>query len=145
MLFSNANIQFFRDVLDKCKHVTTLWVLADSLSVCPERIAEFFSLMNTKFIDRLTKIFINTNFFDLKDRDNKSLTLSIFSCDVSKMLELINLLLQKYNLSERNPEIYTKTYISEEDVDIATMLSKYIKEQSLENGEPQLIFPNSFG
>ena len=125
MLHDNAKSQFFRDVLDKCKHVTTLHLNSSDECYNSEDVDKFFSLMNRDFIDRLTTIIINYDEFSLNNTDNNSLILSIFASSDSEALEITNLLLHKYNLSGRNPQIYVYIFCPEdvEDHDITVPLS----------------------
>ena len=121
--------QFFRDVLDKCKHTKTLHLngpafIADRNHV-DQHVDQFFSLMNRKLIDGLRTITINNDNFNLKDTDNNSFSLSIQSFTEAEALKMTNLLLCKYNLSERNPHIYMKIIIGldEDNRDLTTALS----------------------
>ena len=88
--------------------------------------------MYREFIDRLTTIIINQDYIDLIDIRNNSLTLSICAYGDSDALEMTNLLLQKYNLSERNPQIYVKIDITSFGADITSMLSIPISELHIE-------------
>ena len=118
------SVQFIHDVLDKCKHITTLHLDNGNLHLDVDDVDNFFSLMNRDFIDRLTTIIINHDHFKLKEADNNSLIVSILCYD-SEALQMTNLLLQKYNLSERNPQIYTLIINAgyAEDYDITFALS----------------------
>ena len=120
----HSTIQFFLDVLDKCKHITSLHVRISS------DVAFFFGLMKKDMIDRIKTIIIGQDVFKLKEVNNNSLTLSIDSYD-SDVLQIMNLLLQKYNLAERNPQICMYIRIKAATCDITPFLSKYIKELSL--------------
>ena len=119
--------QFFRDTLNKCKlivvlHVTSYLVVTRASAVS-DRILE---LMNTDLVDRLTEFIIGRGIFILENIDNNSLALSLdVPCDDA--LETMNLLLQKYSLTQRNPQIYMlidTVYAC----DLTTFLSKYTKE-----------------
>ena len=122
------SIQFFRDVLNKCKQITTLQYDGLFYFAESENIEEFLSLVNRDFIDRLTTIILGNDYFKLKNIDNNSLTLSINAKD-DEALAIMNLLLQKYSLSERNPQIYAFIFNANLDnIDITIMSSKHSKE-----------------
>ena len=119
--------QFFRDTLNKCKlivvlHVTSYLVVTRASAVS-DRI---LGLMNIDLVDRLTEFIIGRRIFKLENIDNNSLALSLdVRCDDA--LETMNLLLQKYSLTQRNPQIYMlidTVYAC----DLTTFLSKYTKE-----------------
>ena len=59
--------------------------------------------MKENFIDKLMTISIGGNIFKLKEIDNNSVTLLI---ETHYDVQLMNLLLQKYNLAHRDPHIY---------------------------------------
>ena len=58
-------------------------------------------------MDRLTKFIIGPDTFNLKETDNNLLIWSI-DTHYDDALEIMNLLVQKYNLSHRNPQIYLR-------------------------------------
>ena len=132
MLFSpetygHSVFQFFRDILDKCNHVTTLHVHnGQFVNTFLEAVDYFFGLMAKGFIERVTKIIIGRATFEMKDINSYSLILSI-DAHSNDLSTIMNLLLQKYNLSHRNPQLYM--YIIMRGVcDMTTLFSKYSKE-----------------
>ena len=83
--------------------------------------------MTSNFFDRLKKIFIGPDSFKLKETDNDSLTWSI-DTTYHGALQTINLLLQKCDLSKRNPQIYLKIKgLLKEFTDITPLLCRYVK------------------
>ena len=72
----NSIIEFFHDVLNKCKHVTTLHIARHSRVKPKYRhrmissstvLDQILGLMNGDLIDRLTKVIIGHDTFQLKD------------------------------------------------------------------------------
>ena len=79
---SHSTYQFLHDALNKCKHVTTLylWEFAGRYkyrAITLKDFDQFFGLMETNFMDKLTKIIINRDTFELKDINNDPFVLSI--------------------------------------------------------------------
>ena len=130
-------IKFFHDILSKCKHVTSLHVHHSQLITIAKRcIEQFFELTGNDLTDRMTTIIIGDDAFKLKEIDHDSLILSIDS-DYNDALQTINLMLRKYNLSKRNPQVYLRInggYKNRELTDITPFLRTYsIQELCTEN------------
>ena len=119
----DSKAQFFRDVLNKCTNITSVHVVKSEI----ENIDIVLGLMNRHLFDSLTEIFIGDDSFNLHNTDSASLILSI-DIPHNIALQIMNLLLQKYNLSERNPQIYLKVAFSADECDITPLFSKYSKE-----------------
>ena len=89
--------------------------------------------MSRHLLDRPTKMIIGHDLFNLNNIDSDSLILSIKD-EYDRALLIMNLLLQKYKLSQRNPQIYLNvdalTYIC----DITTFVSIYSKELHIRDG-----------
>ena len=104
-----STLKFFRDSLNKCNHVTTLYVRkvdrAHTDLVDSKDVAHILGLMNRDFFDRLTKIIIGRDTFKLKETDDKALTWSINTSNYSAP-RIMNLLLDKCDLSsEKSSDI----------------------------------------
>ena len=130
-------IKFFHDILSKCKHVTSLHVHHSQLIIIAKRcIEQFFELIGKDLTDRMTTIIIGDDTLKLKEIDYDSLILSIDS-DYDDALQTINLMLKKYNLSKRNPQVYSRInggYKNKELTDITPFLRTYnIQELCIEN------------
>ena len=120
--------QFFHDTLNKCKHVRIVKLTGHS--IFSRHVDQFSDLVEKDFFDRLTKLIIGPDTFNLKETDNNSLIWSIHTC-YDDALQIMNLLVQKYNLSQRNPQIYLTIYDDtalETKWDITPLLSKQCKE-----------------
>ena len=129
-----STLKFFHDALNKCKHVTTLhvellgrgYLILDS----SKGVAHILGLMNRDFFDRLTKIIIGDDTFKLKETDDHSLAISI-EAHYDDALQIMNLLLQKCDLSQRNPQIYlgieTMNGLSTELIDVTPLLCRYVR------------------
>ena len=118
-----STYQFFCDILNKCKNMTAVQLIPSA-----DVVDHYLGLMKRDFIDRLTKIIIGDDSFELKDTDNKFLTLSIES-HYDDALQIMNLLLEKYNLAQRNPHLYLKTNkITVDECNITPLLCTYIKQ-----------------
>ena len=129
--------QFFQDVLNKCKHIQTLHVNDSGkrslVTEFGETVCKFLGLISREFIDKLTKIIIGPDPFRLKDTETSSVILSL-NVHNYEATEIMSLLLQRYNLAQKNPQIYLKTYTSlKPKCDIKTLLSKYSKELHIDN------------
>ena len=126
----HSTLKFFRDSLNKCKHVTILYMTKVERytdSDDSKGVAHILGLLNRDFFDRLTKIIIGRDTFKLKDIDKKSLAWSIVS-NYSSALAIMNLLLDKCDLSQRNPQIYLRIYyFLAGSIDITPLLCRYVK------------------
>ena len=127
-----SKYQFFRDTLNKCKQVTTLHLnefVTYMFSDDSELFSHIVGLMNRDFFNRLTKIIIGPDLFNLKETDDKVLTWSI-DTGYSGVYEIMKLFLQKCDLS-RNPQIYLKidtfNRLETEISDITPLLFRYVK------------------
>ena len=125
----HSTLKFFRDSLNKCKHVTTLYMTKVHKGYTgyddSKGVAHIVGLMNKDFFDRLTKIIIGRDTFKLKDTDDKALAISI-EAHYNDALQIMNLLLQKYDLSQRNHQIYLRITVSSW-TDITPLLCRYVK------------------
>ena len=149
MLFPPAPLgysifQFFHDILNKCKDVTTLHVHNSQLiSLYLKDVDQFFGLMEKDFIGRMTKIIIGRDTFELKDIDSNSLKLSI-DVHYEDALQVMHLLLQKYGLSDRNPQTYMHICTGASS-DMTYLLSKYSKELHIDDDHNALPLLKSSG
>ena len=128
--YDHSMFQFFCDVLDKCKHITSLHVKRMDIYlkwIDSNNLALFFKLMKKDLIDRMKTIIIGRDWVELREVSNNSLTLSINS-DHNDALEIMNMLLQKYNLAQRSPQLYMHINIESTECNITHFLSKYIRE-----------------
>ena len=90
-------------------------------------VGHIVGLMNKDFFDRLTKIIIGRDTFKLKETDDKALAWSI-NTNYNSGLEIMNLLLDKCDLSQRNPQIYLRIDDFKKGViDTTPFLGKYVK------------------
>ena len=87
--------------------------------------------MTSDFLNRLTKVVIGPE-FKLIETDNDSLTWLI-TTNNNDALEIMNLLLQKYNLSHRNPQIYLRINGAGSLIDITSLLGRYVKHLYIRN------------
>ena len=145
MSHDNSIMEFFRDVLNKCKHVRTLHIARHSRDKSKSRywmlslstvLGRILGFVKRRFIDRLTKIIIGYDYFKLKETDNKSLIFSIDD-DPKEALQAMNLLLQDYKLADRKPQIYLHITMLAE-YDMTSLLSKYSKELHIGNDDNDL-------
>ena len=122
----HSTLKFFRDSLNKCKHVTILYmtkVERHTGSDDSKVVAHILGLMNRDFFDRLTKIIIDLDKFKLKETDNKSLIWSINTTN-SSALQIMNLLFNKCE----NPQIYLRIYyFFGNSTDITPLSCRYVK------------------
>ena len=101
--------------------------------IYPKDVEQLFELMEKDFIDRLTEIIVGRNIFKLKNINNNSLKLSIEGLS-HRVLQIMNLLLQKYNLEERKPQIHMKINTTfSTGCDITPLLFKHSKELHIDN------------
>ena len=116
--------QFFHGTLNKCKHVRTVELSRHSIYF----LRQFSGLMEKDFFDRLKKIIIGPDTFEVRNIDDNSPILSIHA-HYDDALEIMNLLLQKHNLSHRSPQIYLKSaIITGTRFDITHVLRKHCKK-----------------
>ena len=122
----HSTMEFFCDILKKCKHVTTLHAKRYDHRIEFKDVQRLFALMNREIIDTLRNIIVGEDFRKLTHVDNDSLTLSIdhFYDDA---LKVMNMLLCDNNLAQKNPEILLRIAMST-TCDITPLLSEYIKE-----------------
>ena len=93
----------------------------------------FLGLAKRDFTDRITKIIIGKDGFKLKDISNSSFAISV-DVHYDGVPEIMNLLLQKYYLSQRNPQIYLGIHTIRVMCDISHFLSVHNKELHIRNG-----------
>ena len=126
----HSTLKFFRDSLNKCKHVTTLYMTKVDRgytgSVDSKGVGHFVGLMNKDFFDRLTKIIIGRDTFKLKDTDDKALAWSI-NTNYNSALQIMDLLLDKCDLSQTNPQIYLRIYEVGSFININPFLGRYVR------------------
>ena len=135
----HSTLKFFRDSLNKCIKVTILYMTKVERgctdSVDSKGVAHILGLMNRDFFDRLTKIIIGRDTFKLKDTDSKSLIWSINTIN-SSALQTMNLLLDKCDLSQRNPHIYLRieNFLGS-STNITPLLCRYVKHLYIGSGK----------
>ena len=125
--FDNSTIrQFFHDTLIKCKLVRIVKLTGRSIFF--RHVDQFLDLIGKDFFHRLTKFIIGYDTFRVREIDNNSPILSIYA-HYDDALKIMNLLLQKYNLSHRNPQIYLDIiYKGENKWNIIPLLSEHSKK-----------------
>ena len=95
-------------------------------------------LVNRDFLNNLTKIIVGN--LEPQDTDDNALTLAI-ALQYSDALKVLNLLLHKYNLSHRTPQVYLLfKQLKDNNCDVTELitidskgLNKYIKELRAQN------------
>ena len=113
---------FFRDVLGKCPSITTLHLKTKLIENTDRLLA-----LASENVEKIKKIIIGKDRFKLKDISDSSLLVSI-DAHYDDALQTLNLLLQKYYLSQRNPQIYLRIRTLSEKCDINHLLSRHSKE-----------------
>ena len=115
---------FFKDILEKCQCVHVL-IISHGESIY-EHVDGVLGLMSSNFLSKLTYLSI-TNFPRSIHRD--PVAISINPTDPETLNKFLNILLPKYNLLKRNPQVYaTVQSISCESHDLSTLMTKHIKQ-----------------
>ena len=121
--------RFCRDTFEKCKSVKTLNIPLFGFIPLYSRIVDtVLKLMNKDFLNNLTKIIVGVP--EPRDTDDSALTLAV-NAGYFESLKLLHLLLQDYNLTRRNPQVYLRLrYINFPDKksDVIGLITKEVKD-----------------
>ena len=131
---NGPELAFFRRILEKCRHINAFHVRRGLPDFKDEQFVHIidqtdwiFGSLNKEVLDKLTLVSIGDRLpcDDCLKADTLSITI-----DIEAGCVLLDILLNKYGLCNRNPQVY----LGEQgirDYDICILISKHIKELRL--------------
>ena len=124
-------LKFLKNVLEKCHRVSTLNIHAGVLSVESnyELADRVLGLMSSSLLSKLTCLLITDNYSPPPFHPDP-LAISITPTDPETLHRLLDILLPKYNLLKRNPQVYVKV-VCRQSHDLSTLMTKHIKQLRL--------------
>ena len=130
---NRTELAFFRHVLEKCQYIKTLYLGEDIREQTIEKTDWFFGSLNKEVLGKLTLVSIG-DYLPSEDCPDNTLTVSM-NIDDTVGSELLDILLKKYHLRKRNPEVHLREEITSSIYDISTVTSQHIKEVHLWTGD----------
>ena len=124
----DLKVNFFRDTFAKCKSIKVLRITSRVGLLTRSFMKEVdmvLKLVNRDFLNNLTKITVGA--FEPRDTDDNALTLSIDSV-YDHALQVLNLLLHDRNLSHRNPQVYLRLSLYQDQCDVIKLITKEVKD-----------------
>ena len=124
-------LKFLKNVLEKCHRVSTLNIHSGVLSVESnyELADRVLGLMSSSLLSKLTCLLITDNYSPPPFHPDP-LAISITPTDPETLHRLLDILLPKYNLLKRNPQVYAKV-VCRQSHDLSTLMTKHIKQLRL--------------
>ena len=134
---NRTELAFFKHILEKCRNVKAFHVRSDHIGQNKfdhiiEQTDWIFNSLNNEVLDTLTLVSVGDYLPGDDCLKSDTLTISISIGHLSGRT-LLNIILNKYELNKRNPEVYLRELVRSplEDYDIATVISKHIKKLHL--------------
>ena len=129
----NAIPESLRKILEKCRHISIFLFIREFDKYIDGRIVDktdrIFGSMNKEVLDKLALVSIGdyVPYEDCPKANALIISINTVELDAAALLDI---LLNKYNLRNRNPEVYLREKIRN-DCDISTVTSENIKELHL--------------
>ena len=141
----SQELSFFRHILRKSQHINKLHVKKnvyaynDKFDGIIHQTDWIFDCLTNEVLDKLTLVSIG-NYLTCQDcHKNDTLTISLNMDGYMDGTRYLDILLNKYKLCKRNPQVYLRTKISR-DYDICTAISEHMKELHLWGDRDSTLF-----
>ena len=126
----SLKLKFLKHVLEKCQCVRVLRISHQNDIMCNyEQVDRVLGLISSNLLSKLTYMSITgKNSFPSLHRD--PLVISIDHATPEDFHKYLSILLPKYNLLKRNPQVYARVECSGSQ-DLSTLITKHIKQLHL--------------
>ena len=126
----SLKLKFLKHVLQKCQYIRALVINNGEDEMCDyELVDKVLGLMSSDLLSKLTCLSIEgKNSFPSLHRD--PLTISIDPTDPETLHKYLDILLPKYNLLNRDPQVYAEVKCCGSN-DLSTLMTKHIKQLHL--------------
>ena len=122
----SLKLKFLKHVLEKCQCVRVLHIRHQNDRMCNyEQVDQVLGLMSSDLLSKLTYLSI-TGGYDTLSIHADPLSILIDPTDPETLHKCLNILLPKYNLLKRNPQVYARVECHESQ-DLSTLMTKHIK------------------
>ena len=126
----SLKLKFFKDILEKCQYVRVLVIKTGEDEMCNyEHVDGVLGLMSSDLLSKLTCLSI-TGKHRIPSFHRDPLAITIDPTDPETLHKYLNVLLPKYNLLERKPQVHTEV-VCRESHDLSTLTTKHIKRLHL--------------
>ena len=127
----DLKLKFLKDVLQKCQHVHVLVIRCkeDEIHNYFMEVDRVLGLLGSDFLSKLTCLSI-TNEYDPPSFYPDPLVISIDHATPGEFHKYLTIMLPKYNLLKRNPQVYATVKCSGSQ-DLSTLMTKHIKQLHL--------------
>ena len=122
----SLELNFLEHVLEKCHYVRVLIISNGEDNMCNyEQVDGVLGLMSSDLLSKLTCLLI-TGEYPHSSVHQDPLAISIDPTDPDTLHKCLNIVLPKYKLLKRNPQVYARVEFHESQ-DLSTLMTKHIK------------------
>ena len=124
---------FFRKILEKCQCIRFLLLRSAFSNIKPRDYIDYMlGSVSAHVRENLREITIG-DYIPQEEVDSAALSISIGNCNYQDLLSYLGIMLDKYNLARRNPQLNLKVrdHFRDGKYDITAIVSKYVKELQL--------------
>ena len=126
----SLKLNFLKDDLEKCQYIRALDINNGEDEMCDyEQVDKVLELMSFNLLSKLTCSSI-TGKYSTTSFHQDPLAILIDPTDPETFHKYLNILLPRYNLLERNPQVYANVQYSG-SLDLTTPITKHVKQLSL--------------
>ena len=123
----SLKLKFFKHVLEKCQCVRLLRIRNKKGLMCDyEQVDGILELMSSNLLSKLTCLSI-TGEYSVPSIHRDPWAISINPTDPDTLHKYLNILLPKYNLLKRNPQVHAEVDCHKSH-DLSTLIAKHIKQ-----------------
>ena len=127
----SLKLNFLKNILQNSQYVRVLTIKSEKDGMCNyEQVDRILGFMSSDLLSKLT--FLSITSISAPSMFSDPLAISIETTNPEDFHKYLHILLPKYNLLKRNPQVYATVYCTKSH-DLSTLITKHIKQLHLIN------------